>query len=80
MKSSELPVPSESAEQQRLFQWARMAQGRYPELRWLYHVPNEGQADADRRCTPCGGGAEKRRARPVPAGSKAGMPRAVHRA
>ena len=43
MKSSELPVPSESAEQQRLFQWARMAQGRYPELRWLYHVPNEGK-------------------------------------
>ena len=42
MKSSELPVPSESAEQQRLFQWARMAQGRYPELRWLYHVPTEG--------------------------------------
>lgn len=36
------PVPSESAEQTRLFQWARMQQERWPELRLLYHIPNGG--------------------------------------
>ena len=36
------PVPSESVEQSRLFQWARMQQGRWPELRLLYHIPNGG--------------------------------------
>ena len=36
------PVPSESTEQTRLFQWARMQQGRWPELRLLYHIPNGG--------------------------------------
>lgn len=37
------PVPTESQEQQRLFQWARMEQGKYPELALLYHIPNEGK-------------------------------------
>ena len=37
------PVPSESVEQQRLFQWARMASGGRPELKMLYHIPNEGK-------------------------------------
>jgi len=36
------PVPSESIEQTRLFQWARMQQGRWPELKLLYHIPNGG--------------------------------------
>ncbi len=36
------PVPSESAEQTRLFQWARMHQVEWPELRLLYHIPNGG--------------------------------------
>ncbi|MEA4927558.1 MAG: VRR-NUC domain-containing protein [Candidatus Limiplasma sp.] len=36
------PVPSESIEQTRLFQWVRMQQGRWPELRLLYHIPNGG--------------------------------------
>ena len=36
------PVPSESVEQSRLFQWARMQQGRWPELKLLYHIPNGG--------------------------------------
>lgn len=35
-------VPTESAEQQALFQWARLSEGRYPELRLLHHIPNGG--------------------------------------
>ncbi len=35
--------PTESVEQQRLFQWARMAAGARPELGLLYHIPNEGK-------------------------------------
>lgn len=37
------PVPTESQEQQRLFQWARMEEGKFPELALLYHIPNEGK-------------------------------------
>lgn len=39
----ELPEPTESTEQQRLFQWARLASGKWPELELLYHIPNEGK-------------------------------------
>lgn len=38
-----IPEPTESVEQQRLFQWARMAAGARPELDLLYHIPNEGK-------------------------------------
>lgn len=37
------PVPTESQEQQRLFQWAKMQSGKYPELELMYHIPNEGK-------------------------------------
>lgn len=37
------PIPTESAEQQLLFQWARMQSGKYQELTLLYHIPNEGK-------------------------------------
>jgi hypothetical protein len=37
-----MPVPNESVEQTRLFQWARMESGRWPALNLLYHVPNGG--------------------------------------
>lgn len=37
------PIPTESAEQQTLFQWAKMASGKWPELELLYHIPNEGK-------------------------------------
>lgn len=37
------PVPTESTEQQWLMQWAEMAKGAHPELRMLYHIPNEGK-------------------------------------
>lgn len=36
-------VPTETVEQQWLFRWARMQEGAHPELRLLYHVPNEGK-------------------------------------
>lgn len=37
------PIPTETAEQQTLFQWARMMCGKWPELKLLYHIPNEGK-------------------------------------
>jgi len=37
-----IPIAPESVEQTRLFQWARMQQGRWPELQLLYHIPNGG--------------------------------------
>lgn len=37
-----IPVPTESQEQQALFQWAALHTGRYPELALMYHIPNEG--------------------------------------
>lgn len=36
------PVPTEDEEQRRLFQWARMMSGRYPELTLMFHIPNGG--------------------------------------
>ena len=36
-------IPTESEEQQAVMKWAAAASGRWPELRLLYHVPNEGQ-------------------------------------
>lgn len=41
-----LPVPLESDEQQALFDWAELQSGKYPELRALYHIPNEGKRSA----------------------------------
>lgn len=40
------PVPTESNEQQTLFEWARHMEGRWPELKMLYHIPNEGKRSA----------------------------------
>lgn len=37
------PVPLESNEQQTLLEWAKRMEGRWPELRMLYHIPNEGK-------------------------------------
>ena len=36
-------TPYESAEQAALFKWAHMARGKHPELRLLFHIPNEGK-------------------------------------
>lgn len=35
-------IPLETEEQQNLFQWARLMEGKYPELRLLHHIPNGG--------------------------------------
>lgn len=37
-----MPPPTESAEQQALFQWAEFSAARYPELEMMYHIPNGG--------------------------------------
>lgn len=42
-KKPALPIPTESEEQQAVMEWAEAASGRWPELRLLYHVPNEGR-------------------------------------
>lgn len=36
-------TPTESEEQQTLFQWAAMQCGKYPELALMFHIPNEGK-------------------------------------
>lgn len=35
-------IPTESEEQQQIFQWAAYAIGRWPELKYLHHIPNGG--------------------------------------
>ena len=42
----ELKRMSESEEQQALFRWAQFVAGRYPELKMMYHIPNEGKRSA----------------------------------
>lgn len=44
----EPPVPLESAEQEALFMWAEYNLTKYPELRWMYHIPNEGKRSFQR--------------------------------
>ena len=39
-------IPTEAQEQTALFQWAAMMEGRFPELRLLYHCPNGGSRNA----------------------------------
>ena len=39
---NDLPVATESAEQQALFRYCAVEMGRYPELDMLVHTPNEG--------------------------------------
>ena len=41
-----MPVPTERVEQKALMRWAKMHEARWPELRLIYHVPNEGQRSA----------------------------------
>lgn len=53
---------SESEEQQALFVWARLMQGKYPALKLMYHIPNEGK-----RSKACAG-------RMAAEGLKAGVP------
>ena len=41
-----LREPLEAEEQRALFSWAALQAGRYPELRFMYHVPNGGKRNA----------------------------------
>ena len=41
-----LHEPLEAEEQRALFSWAALQAGRYPELRFMYHVPNGGKRNA----------------------------------
>ena len=41
-----MPVPLESVEQKRLFEWAGYERGRHPELELMFHIPNEGKRSA----------------------------------
>lgn len=36
-------VPSEDEEQIMVMKWAEMQMGRWPDLRWLFHIPNGGK-------------------------------------
>lgn len=36
-------VPSEDEEQIQVVKWAEMQMGRWPDLKWLYHIPNGGK-------------------------------------
>lgn len=50
-KPPAVPVPTESEEQQALFQWAAWQSGNHPELALMYHIPNggsRGKAEAGR--------------------------------
>ena len=42
LKSKFMP-PKEGVEQATLMNWAAMREGKYPELRLLFHIPNEGK-------------------------------------
>jgi hypothetical protein len=35
-------IPTESEEQIALFFWAELSEKKYPDLKWLYHIPNGG--------------------------------------
>lgn len=36
-------VPSEDEEQAAVIRWAELQMGRWPDLEWLYHIPNGGK-------------------------------------
>lgn len=36
-------IMTEGAQQEALFEWAAWQYGKYPELRLMYHIPNEGK-------------------------------------
>ena len=42
VRTARSAAPTEAQEQKALFEWADRAKGKYPELRWLFHIPNGG--------------------------------------
>lgn len=43
MYQNYFPPGSESEEQMSLFRWAGYNKGAYPDLQWMYHIPNGGK-------------------------------------
>lgn len=41
-----MPAAREDAEQRTLFEWAALHEWKWPELKLMYHVPNEGKRSA----------------------------------
>lgn len=41
--AKDLYKPSETEEQEAVFEWAQLNRGKYPELKFMYHVANEGK-------------------------------------
>ena len=62
---------SEDTEQINVVSWANWNMNRYPELKWLHHVPNGGETQTD----GCQGGSE----RPLLAISERNLLRTIHR-
>lgn len=36
-------IPTEEEEQKTVISWCRVNESRWPELRWIHHIPNEGK-------------------------------------
>lgn len=36
------PIPTEAQEQKKVFEWAALMTVKYPDLKWMYHIPNGG--------------------------------------
>lgn len=43
MDNPKLPCPTEDVEQAHLFTWAAWMEVKYPELKYMYHIPNGGK-------------------------------------
>ena len=50
---------SESGEQRAVFAWAALNVGKFPELRWMFHVPNGGMRGNDAKTRAIMGNAMK---------------------
>lgn len=37
-----MQIPTEAEEQAALFAWAKWMESQYPDLKWMYHIPNGG--------------------------------------
>ena len=43
MPKKKIMCPPEGVEQATLFSWASMRIGKYPDLKWMHHIPNGGK-------------------------------------
>ena len=51
-------IPTEEEEQAVVIRWCQLFEGHWPELRLIYHIPNEGKRSARAGGYAKGGGAE----------------------